>query len=63
VLDEPVHCASSSSQLDECVLSAYVLDIESIYAVCLMRSSFDKLTCQALGVLDELVRPFHLALV
>jgi len=63
-LDEPVRRASSSSQLDECVLSAYVLDIESIYAVDrLTGSSFDKLACQVLGALDELVRPSRLALV
>jgi len=42
-LDELVCRASSSSQLDECVLSAYVLDIESIYAVRLTSTSFDKL--------------------
>jgi len=61
--DEPACRASSSSQLDECVLSAYALDIESIYAVRLTSSSFDKLACQVLGALDELVRPSCLALV
>jgi len=62
-LDEPACRASSSSQLDECVLSAYALDIKSIYAVRLTSSTSYKLACQVLGALDELVKPSRLALV